>query len=304
MSYYDNMNEDILESLRGVFLSRTSLEDLPEDIWKRIGALNTWGTNAIEGNTLSRSDVEKLLLEDLSVSNKPMRDVLETIRHQDAFRDLIHRKTKTITLMTVLELHEAVFQGIKPDAGQLRRVNVFIHGSKHRPPRMEKVLPLMEEWESAYNRKDIEGEPVFMTAAWMHHEFETIHPFSDGNGRVGRLLLNLHFIRHNWPPLHILPENRKLYLHYLEEGNKGNLSGLYDFFRVLMGSSLIDLLDQVGTKLDEKRPLKDLEKNAHYSAKYLALRAGQGLLPAVKNKGDWHTSERALKLYCKNIGRK
>jgi Fic family protein len=80
------MNEIILNRLRDTLLTRASLDHLPDDVWKRSSALNTWGTNAIEGNTLTWKDVERLLLEDLSVANKPIRDVLETLQHESTFR--------------------------------------------------------------------------------------------------------------------------------------------------------------------------------------------------------------------------
>lgn len=277
---------------------------MPEKAWKRASALNTWGTNAIEGNTLTWRDVERVLLEDRSVGNRPRRDVMETIQHEIAFRGLLPRRQKPITLTTVLELHEEVFRGILADAGQWRRANMRIVGSRHVPPRAEKVLVSMQEWAEEYSRRDTVGESVLFLAAWMHYEFEAIHPFSDGNGRVGRLLLNLHLLKHNWPPVHILPLDRKAYLSCLEAARTGDLSELEDFLRTTMARSLLDLLDQVGTKVDELRPLKAFAIKGPYSAQYLSLRAGQGILPAIMIKGDWHTSQRALQLYRGEIGRK
>ena len=297
------MAYSILESLRHELLTRCPLDALPDSVWKRTGALNTWGTNAIEGNTLNRSDVEKLLLEQKSVQNRPIHDVMETIQHEAAFRGLIERRTAPMAMVTALELHETVFRGIKPDAGQWRRVNVRIVGSRHTPPRMEQVVPLMEEWEEEYARRDMLGEPVFILCAWMHRQFEAVHPFSDGNGRAGRLLLNLHFLKHNWPPVHVLPPDRDPYIRSIEQGHSGEDGQLVEFLEKLMGRSLIDLLDQVGTKEDELIPLKKFENAGPYSAKYLALRAGQGVLPAVKVAGDWHTSKRALSRYVELHGR-
>lgn len=297
------MNENILISLRNQLLNRTSLDDLPENVWKRIGALNTWGTNAIEGNTLTWNDVEQLIIEQRSVNNRPVPDVLETIQHELAFRDLISMRSASITLITVLELHETVFRGILKDAGQWRRINVKIAGTKYVPPRMEKVIPQMKELIEDYNQKDMLNESVFQLGAWMHYEFESIHPFSNGNGRIGRLLLNLHFLKHNWPPLHILPDDRDKYCISLERGHSGSLLELNRFLRVMISRSLLDLLDQLGTEVDELKRLRHFENENSYSAKYLSLLAQKGNLPAVKIKGDFQTSERALTIYREYVGR-
>ena len=291
------MNESILFRLRDALLTRTSIDHLPEDVWKRSSALNTWGTNAIEGNTLTWKEVQRLLLEDLSVGNKPLRDVLETLQHESTFRGLLLRKDQPITMQTVLELHESVFKGVKADAGRWRRVNVRLTGTAYTPPRMEKVVREMESLLKEYDSRGIEGVEVFSLGAWFHHGFESVHPFSDGNGRVGRLLLNLHFLKHNWPPVHILPPDRESYMSAMVKGHSSDLSDLVSLLKELMGRSILDLLDQVGTADDELRPLKNLAHKGSYSAHYLSLRAGQGQLPAVKTAGDWRTSARALGLY-------
>jgi len=266
--------------------------------------LDTWGTNAIEGNTLTWKEVESLLIKDQSVGNRPLRDVLETLQHESTFRGLLQRKDLPIKMQTVLELHESVFKRVKADAGQWRRVNVRITGSAHAPPRMEKVVREMEALLKEYDTRDVQGAEVFGLGAWLHLGFESIHPFSDGNGRVGRLLLNLHFLKHNWPPVHVLPPDREDYLSALEKGqSSSDLSDLVSFLEELMGRSLLDLLDQVGTADDELKPLKKLASKESYSAHYLSLRAGQGRLPAVKIAGDWRTSVRALSLYQKFTGR-
>lgn len=297
------MDKTILECLRSQFLSRESLDTLPQTIWKGIGSLNTYGTNAIEGNTLTRDEVEAVLLDSQGVK-KPISDILETIQHERAFRNLISRRGRAIDLVTVLELHEEVFRGLMTDAGQWRRTNLAIRGARFTPPRPEKVVPRMEALIREHDQRDLGGEDPFTLGSWMHHGFESVHPFSNGNGRVGRLLLNLHFIKHNWPPVHVLPVDRDRYLGALREGNNGDLTSLTDYLMTIMGSSLLDLLSQVGTPEDELRPLMELQKAGPYSAKYLALRVKQGELPAVRIKSEWRSSERALDLYIKEVGRR
>jgi Fic family protein len=298
------MNQIILDNLRSKLLDRTSFDTIPYPIWKRSAALNTWGTNAIEGSTITRAEAERILLDESSIAGKPIRDVIETIQHERAFLSLLERRKREITLETVLELHEEVFRGILYDAGMWRRINVRIRGAKFTPPRMEKVVREMKKWLSKYRYDDIEGLDTFELASWMHFKFEWIHPFGDGNGRVGRLLLNLHFLRKNWPPVHVLPINRDEYLHALNPAYQENFFQLINLFRKLMGASLLDLLDQVGTKKDKLVNLKKVAKTSPYNEKYLALRCKQGELPALKSGREWITSERALGLYLDNVGTK
>ncbi len=301
----DIMKQIILNSLRSKLLDRTSFNDLPESFWKRTGALNTWGTNAIEGNTITREDADHIILDGKSVSDKPIKDVIETIQHEKAFEKLVKIRQKEITLKTVLELHDDIFHGLLPDAGQWRRINVRIKKASFTPERLEKVVLKMESWERDYRERDLSGESVFSLGAWMHFEFERIHPFSDGNGRVGRLLLNLHFLRKNWPPIHILPQDRKQYLNALSSIDiKNDFVPLEIFLKKLMGSSLVDLLDQVGTTSEDKLiTLKEVSNFCSYTPQYLALRCKQGILPSIKHKGEWLTSKRALELYISHIAR-
>lgn len=303
MEYRTSMRESILLELRQSLLTRSPLPSLPESVWKRTGALNTWGTNAIEGNTLTWRDVERVLLEQRSVGNRPIPDVLETLHHETAFRGLIQRLDAPIRLQTVLELHETVFRDIYPDTGQWRRVSVRITGSRHSPPRAEKVVTAMASWEKEYAERDLASESTFGLASWMHHRFEAIHPLTDGNGRIGRLLLNLHFLKHSWPPVHVLPPDRNRYVHALESGHSEDFSELEAFLKTAMVRSLLDLLDQVGTQEDELKPLGVLEARGDHSTKYLGLRASQGELPAIKTSGKWHSSERATRLYTQLVGR-
>lgn len=304
MLYYNLMDKSILRELRSVLLERMDLKEIPESIMKRSAALNTWGTNAIEGSTIGWKDAQRILLEKRSVAARPINDVLETLQHEKAFRGLIDRRKYPIDMVTILELHEEVFRGILIDAGKWRRVNVTIEGAKVKPPRMEKVIPFMEEFLKEYDRRDIEGEDVFSLGAWQHFNFEMIHPFSDGNGRIGRLLLNLHFLKHNWPPVHVLPQDRIGYLKALDSASKGDISLLEDFLRKIMGSSIVDLLDKVGTAKDELIDLEGASEVSPYDPKYLGLRCRQGELPGVLTGHRWFTSERALSMYMEQIGRK
>ncbi len=292
-----------MDNLRDALLSRGPFDTFPDRVWKAASSLNTYGTNAIEGNTLTHDEVDRVILDRTGV-RKPMNDIMETVQHESAFRNLINRRIRAIDLVTILEMHDEVFKGLKADAGQWRRTNVTIRGVSFTPPRPEKVVPRMEALIKEYDQRDIAGENVFTLGAWLHYNFECIHPFGDGNGRVGRLLLNLHFLKHNWPPVNVLPEGRERYLDALNEGHKGNLLPLTDYLMVIMAGSLLNFLSEVGTEQDELMSLIKLQKESVYSAKYLSLRARQGELPAVRKGKEWNSSKKALAYYVAEIGRK
>jgi Fic family protein len=297
------MRKSILSALRAVLLERSPLSALSAAVIERTGALNTWGSNAIEGCPLSREDVESILLHDRTPPGRSVRDVLVTVQHEAAFRGLAELAQDPITSTTAQKLHMDVFRGVIPDAGTYRHGTVLISGSVHRPPAPEWVPPMMGDWEMELADRELEEEDPMAGAAWMHHRFETVHPFSDGNGRVGRLLMNLHLLRHNWPPVHVLPGDRERYMDAMDLGHAGDLAPIEELLRELMGRSLLLLLDSVGTSVDALVPVGELAREGPYAAKYLALRASQGELPAVKERGAWRTSIRAVRLYHELVGR-
>lgn len=291
-------------------------DQLPESVWKRAGALNTWGTNAIEGNTLNHDDVERILLLEESVADHPIHEIVETLQHESAFWNLPRRVDRPIDLVTALELHEEVFRGeVRKMPGRWRHSNVRIAGSRHRPPRRERIVPEMEAWVAGLRKRA--GAPLLDSAAWMHHRFEQVHPFEDGNGRVGRLLLNLWLMQRGWPPLHILPPDRRAYLGALEAGNLGDLEPLRRFLGHCLARSLLDLLDQVGGPDDELHDLRHWAAQdwCPHGADYLALRCRQGALAGLRvnessdrwrdarpGRPHWLTSEFAVRWYLERVG--
>ena len=283
-------------------MDRTSIATLPETALGELSAHNTYGTNAIEGSTMTLEEVEAVLIDKVTVPNKQVHELMETVQHDMVFRGLKDRLSKPIGLVTVLELHEGVFRGIKMDAGEWRHVNVFIRNANFRPPSYEKVVPSMDKWEKEYQQMEKEVEDVFAVGAMMHSSFERIHPFSDGNGRVGRLLLNLHLMQHNWPPINLGPAEKERYFDGLAHAGEGDYAKLQSLFEEAMARSLLMVLDKVGTDEDLPQPLKELEDASGYSQKYLSLRARQGELPALKVKNEYYSSRRAVALYQKHIG--
>ncbi len=162
-----------------------------------------------------------------------------------------------------------------------------------------------QEWEQNYVKMEMKREDIFVQAAQMHFDFESIHPFSDGNGRVGRLLLNIHFLNHNWPITNILPKDRSAYLDALEAAHNQGLNKLIEFLKTNMAKSLIFLLDMIGPEEDKLMTLNEAREvsGTEYSSKYLALRMEQGELPGIRLNNVWKTSLASINLYGEMKGR-
>lgn len=299
------MDKDILSELRLRMLDRGPVRNLPEKTLQESFILNTWGTNAIEGNTLTLDEVTKVIESGMTVPNRPVRDLQETIQHNSALAEVVGGRISEVNMKSALELHDMIFHGILMDSGQWRKVNVRISGSRNSPPRVEKLISLLREWEQHYAEMEMKRSDVFSQAAEMHFGFESIHPFSDGNGRVGRLMLNIHFLNHNWPLINILPNHRSSYLKSLESAHQNGLAKLTDFLETNMAGSLVFILDKVGSEEDKLLTLEEAKKTSgtDYSTKYLALRIQQGELPGIRLNKRWKTSQAAISIYSEIKGR-
>lgn len=291
------MDVPLLDELREAVFESITIELLTEDTWRRMAAQHTFGSNAIEGRTLSLEEVETLVVRGDSVGGHPVKEVMEAVQHGNALMGLRRRSGEPMTAGLALDLHDQVFRGVLPGAGQWREVNSLIVGSSHRPPSSDRVGQAMTEWEQGYRERCRDQEPVFALAAWMHHRFEAIHPFVGGNGQVGRLLMDLHFLKNGWPPVCLLPEDRERYFSGLEAGHDGDLGGLEEILTIAMSRSLLDLLDLEGREEDALRPIDQLETRGPGFVDFLMHQAEVGNLPSVSCGNGWCTSQRALALF-------
>ena len=179
----------------------------------------TYDTNRIEGSTLSLRETADLLDRGITPPKRPLADVKEAEAHQEVFRKMLETK-KDLSLQLVLSWHHGLFLQTEPDiAGSLRDYQVYISGIRYIPPSPVEVYPLLVELFEWYqsNRKDL--HPVEL-AAVLHLKFESIHPFGDGNGRIGRLMMNFVLHRSGWPMLNIPYEKRMGYYSALERSQR------------------------------------------------------------------------------------
>ena len=188
----------------------------------------TYNSNAIEGNTLTLQETA-LVLEGITVDKKPLKDHLEAVGHRDAFlyvQDLV-KNNVPFSESIIKQIHTLVLMDRPDDRGVYRHIPVRIMGAHHVPPDPILVSEQMENLvaEFAANKK---LHPI-ERAALFHLKFEGIHPFVDGNGRTGRLILNLMLMQAGYPPINVKYLNRKRYYeafdsYYRDDNSKTMLS--------------------------------------------------------------------------------
>lgn len=157
----------------------------------------TYNSNAIEGNTLTLQETA-LVLEGVTIDRKPLKDHLEVVGHKDAFlyvQELVKDKVP-FSESIIKQIHTLVLMDRPEDRGVYRRIPVRIMGAYHTPPEPVVVPEQMENLIKEFAKKKL--HPI-ENAALFHLKFEGIHPFVDGNGRTGRLILNLFLMQNGYP---------------------------------------------------------------------------------------------------------
>jgi Fic family protein len=206
---------------------KMKLAHLSEDNWVNFTEEFTYDTNAIEGSTVSKKEVRQVLA-DRQWPEKSKEEISETLGVAEAVKH-IRRTPVQLSFDLIVELHRMVFKNSKQFAGETRRrsgVEVSVVDSSGRvihrgapASQVDSQLRRLVRWYKDSRQR----YPPFVLAAVVHNQFETIHPFQDGNGRVGRLLLINILIKHGLPPLNIELKNRGEYYEalgaYQTEGN-------------------------------------------------------------------------------------
>jgi Fic family protein len=264
--------------------------------------VHTYHSNAIEGNTLTLQETKLVLEEGLTIGGKSLREHLEASNNAKAYDRMeeLAKKKCVIDHVIIQEIHEIVTRGILDDAGRYRTRNVRITGAVKAPPDWSKIVALVDELIEKIEKS--RAHPI-ETASFLHHRFVEIHPFSDGNGRVARLLTNLYLIAQNYPPVVLKKEDRGKYYKSLRSADTGNLDPFANFIAKAVDENLTLYLSIAGGA-DELLPLKELALETPYSQEYLSLRARQGFLDAVKIGKTWHSSKRAVEQYLSEHGKK
>ena len=208
------------------------------DIYKSFVLLLTYNTNRIEGSTFTEHETAAVLFDNSTIPDKNLIEHLEVKNHQISlefiFSLLSRNKKLSITEDLLLNLHAKLMNGILNNAGAYRNHNVRIVGA-HIPTASHIKIPnLMQQIITNMNESSTD---VISQLAKTHADFEQIHPFSDGNGRIGRLLMNIIALRNNYPPVLIEDSKKHLYYAYLA---KAQLEQDYNFLEDLICDSLFE----------------------------------------------------------------
>ena len=196
---------------------------LSEEQWQVFSELFTYNTNAIEGSELDSVEVRDILEKD-KWPKKSKEDIAEAYGVDEAIK-FIRKASDHLSLELIKKLHKIVFKNSKEFAGNFRikgeevAVRDSLGNIAHMGSPQSRVVSLLKElirWDSQNKEK----YPALILAAVVHNQFENIHPFRDGNGRVGRLLLNNILIKNGLPPINIDFKNRAEYYRSLQTYQK------------------------------------------------------------------------------------
>lgn len=201
------------------------------DEWFKIEL--TYTSNAIEGNTLTRAETALVVEKGLTVQGKSLKEHLEATNHAEALdyiKTLVGKKRQDITEQEVLDIHRLILSKIEEgNAGRYRTQHARLTGTDVVLPNPVKIPDLMQElvsWLVGDN-----SDHIIKIGADTHYKLVSIHPFTDGNGRTSRLLMNLLFMQEGYPPAIIRKEDRLAYTNSLEKAQKSE--GLDDFYNLI-----------------------------------------------------------------------
>lgn len=264
-------------------IKELTLSELPEMVYN---------SNAIENSSLTLEDTEDILIRNQIRTDHEIREIYEAKNLAKAIEYLMDNPEKEVSVELILKLHKILLTDIRDEiAGRFRSGREWVRVGTHIGANPEFVNGFMYELVEKYNSDD--GEFFLEKIAFFHAEFENIHPFSDGNGRIGRLLTNEQLDMLSLPPI-IIPNKSKFDEYYpaLDEYTK---SGKLDKLTELFAGLLIEALYRRITQLTAKKiiPLADWAKKNGINVKSATNKAIRGTIPAFRVRGKWMIGEGA-----------
>ena len=207
---------------------------------------HTYNSNAIEGNTLTLQETA-LVLQGITIDQKPLKDHLEAVGYKEAFQyvEELAKQEKPITEFDIKSIHNLVLADRPEDRGTFRRVNVRIAGASTNPVQPYLIAPKIEELLNDYPNWT-KNMHIVECVATFHLRFESIHPFIDGNGRTGRLLMNLQLIKAGLPAINIKFADRRKYYDAFDDYAQ---TGSSEAMTILVGEAVVARLREILSSL-------------------------------------------------------
>ncbi len=236
-----------LEQIKSNFNKKLKILDKEtlKDMYNDFVTLFVFNTNAIEGNTLTLRDTDLLLNKNITPSGKSLREINDHLNSRDTFNFMLEKKPE-INHETIIKIHSLLMKSIDNRTGNYRIHNVRVFGARFETSPAEYVkidMNILLRWLKKEKNK---LHPLILAAAF-HHKFEKIHPFYDGNGRTGRMLLNLILI-HNEFLLLIVPDaQRKRYYNALSGADNTALDKIQLEYKKIVDFCYFSLLKTYNT---------------------------------------------------------
>jgi len=289
------------------------------DIWTPLWHQEAHNSTALEGNTLLLREVQTLLLEGRAVGNKELKDYLE-VKGYAAAAEWVYgralepgnwRTEELVTLTEVRETHRRLMGAVwevvpHPDAlpeespGNWRRHDIHPFPGGMTPPSFADIQVLMSDWVGSVSQLREDDRPVAEAVAARHGAFERIHPFIDGNGRAGRLLLNLILVRLGYPPAIIRKRDRPRYLRALNQADRGDPGALGELIARAILDNLYRFVVPAVAGPARLVPIASLS-SAEVTERALRAAAQRGRLRAVRgDDGQWRSTRRWLDDYVRS----
>jgi hypothetical protein len=305
---------DVLRTLDRAVDDLASVGGLPspleaDAIWEGIWYEEAHHSTAIEGNTLVLKEVEKLLRDGKAVGSKELAEYLEVDGYAKAaqwvYAQAVERASgwsagERIDLTELREIHKLVVEPAwlhaPPDSldpregpGSFRRHDIRPFAGDMTPPPFPDVPALVADWLRDASRGPSGDEHPMLFLAELHARFERIHPFRDGNGRVGRLATNLLLVRHGYPPAVIYKRDRTRYLRALRRADRGDSGPLAEMFARSVTDGIYRFLLPGLAGPHRLVPLRSLADD-ELSGNALAVAAKRGRLRAVRRTDQWYAT--------------
>jgi Fic family protein len=245
-----------------------------------------YNSNAIENSTLTLKDTEDILLRDTIKKDHDIREIYEAKNLANITESLLKKPTAALSVELILDLHKILLTGIRDDwAGRFRRNKEWVRIGTHVGANPDFVPGLMNELVDGYTQQD---DRYFLDRiAWFHAEIETIHPFNDGNGRMGRVLINEQLMSLGYPA--IIIQNKSKHTSYYPAFDAYRTTSKYDDFTELIAGLLIESLYKRITLLSAPKiiTVSAWAKVNGVAGNVAANKASRGTIPAFRMREKW-----------------